>query len=273
MSDTSRPLPFLPAARGIFGLALDGMVWSRRSLLMAILLGLPVVFAALYRLSPLLDIPLRIPGFQVYGTIVSLYYVRAVVLPGVLPLAALFYATALVADEVEDRTITYLLTRPVRRSSILVGKFAAYMVTTLALSLPPLVVSFFALASAGGGPGVGALAPHLFRDMGVVALTLLAYGALFTLLGTALRRPLILGLLFLFLWELVSNVAGYMPRLTLAGYLRSLVSYRPPEEGFAALFGQVLPTALCLEVLGIASLAFLAAAAWIFSQKEFVLDQ
>ena len=37
------------AARGVFDLALEGMVWSRRSLLMAVLLGLPVVFGVLYR--------------------------------------------------------------------------------------------------------------------------------------------------------------------------------------------------------------------------------
>ena len=48
-----------------------------------------------------------------------------------LPLAALFYATSLVADEVEGRTLTYLLTRPITRASILAGKFAAYLATTL----------------------------------------------------------------------------------------------------------------------------------------------
>jgi ABC-2 type transport system permease protein len=266
--DTSRPVPFLPAARGVFGLTLEGMVWSRRTLLMAVLLGLPMLLAVVYRAALAARTAARFSGFDAYGTLVALYYVR-----NVLPLAALFYATALIADEVEGKTITYLLTRPIQRPAILVGKFAAYLVTTLCLTLPPLVITFFVMVTAGGGAGLGAYVPHLFQDMGVLALTLLAYGALFTLLGVMLRRPMIVGLLFLFFWELLANVPGYMPRLTLTAYLRSLVSYRPAQEGFAEVFGQVLPTALCLEVLGVASALFLAAAAWIFSQREFVLDQ
>jgi ABC-2 type transport system permease protein len=268
MRDPSRPLPFLPAARGVFGLSLEGMIWSRRSLVMAILLGLPVLLALLYRVALAAKTAARFSGFDAYGTLVALYYVR-----NVLPLAALFYATALVADEVEGKTITYLLTRPIRRPAILAGKFAAYLVTTLCLTLPALVITFFLMVTARGTAGVGAYVPNLFRDMGVLGLTLLAYGALFTLMGVMLRRPMILGLLFLFVWELMANLPGYMPRLTLTAYLRSLVSYRPPQEGFGEIFGQVLPAALCLEVLGIASALFLAGAAWIFSQREFVLDQ
>jgi ABC-2 type transport system permease protein len=261
-------MPFLPAARGVFGLSLEGMIWSRRSLVMAILLGLPVLLAVLYRVALAAKTAARFSGFDAYGTLVALYYVR-----NVLPLAALFYATALVADEVEGKTITYLLTRPIRRPAILAGKFAAYLVTTLCLTLPALVITFFLMVTARGTSGVGAYVPNLFRDMGVLALTLLAYGALFTLMGVMLRRPMILGLLFLFVWELMANLPGHMPRLTLTAYLRSLVSYRPPQEGLGEIFGQVLPTALCLEVLGIASALFLAGAAWIFSQREFVLDQ
>ena len=42
--------------------------------------------------------------------LVAVYYMR-----NVLPLVALFYATSLVADEVDGKTITYLLTRPITR--------------------------------------------------------------------------------------------------------------------------------------------------------------
>ena len=64
-------------------------------------------------------------------------------------------------------------------------------------------------------------------------LTLVAYGALFGLLGVLLKRPVIPGLLFLYGWELLANVPGYMPRFTLTAWLRSLVPYRPAEDGLA----------------------------------------
>ena len=70
------------------------------------------------------DVRAILRGFDLYGVIVALYYIR-----NALPLAALFYAVSLSADEVEDKTLTYLFTRPITRASILIGKFAAYMAT------------------------------------------------------------------------------------------------------------------------------------------------
>jgi ABC-type transport system involved in multi-copper enzyme maturation permease subunit len=269
--DTSQPLPFAQAARGVFDLSLEGMIWSRRSLLMAVLIGLPLLFALLFRAitaSGLTSELRTVHGFDLYGVLVTFYYVR-----NALPLVALFYATSLIADEIEGRTITYLLTRPIQRAAILFGKFAAYLATTLTLTLPPLLISFFLLGGDGGVRALAGHVPDLLTDMGVCALTLLAYGALFTLLGVLLRRPVIPGLLFLFIWELVANLPGYMPRFTLTAYLRSLLSHRPPAEGPAELFGQKLPALLCLETLSVTIVVLLAAAAWVFSRREYVLEQ
>ncbi len=268
MRDTTKPVPFLRAARGVFDLTLEGMVWSRRSLLMAILLALPILFALLYRGVLVARVPPEVTPFDFYGYIVALYYVR-----NVLPLAALFYASALIADEVEGKTITYLLTRPILRASILVGKFSAYLVATLTLILPTLVVTYFLLMTARGLSGIGATVPDLFKDMGVASLSLLVYGAFFALLGVLLKRPVIPGVLFLYVWELVANLPGYLPRFTLTVYLRSLISHRPAQEGISELFGQVLPTALCFEVLTALVVVFLGLALWIFSRREFVLEQ
>jgi ABC-type transport system involved in multi-copper enzyme maturation permease subunit len=267
MRDATRPLPMLFAARAVFGLSLDVMVLTRRSLLMAGLVGLPVAFALLYRGVLAARIPPQVGPMELYGAVVVLYYVGSV-----LPLVALFYATSLVADEVEGKTITYLLTRPVPRVAILAGKFAAYLVTTLSLALPCLVLTFLLLTSARRGV-LAAAAPELFRDAGVVALTLVSYGALFTLLGVLLKRPLIPGLLFVFVWEWVSKLPGYLPRLTLTAHLRSLLTHRPAEEGLAGLFGQALPAASSVAVLLVASAAFLALALWIFSTREYVIEQ
>src|SRR5262245_160529 len=266
--DVTRPVPFGRAARAVFDLALEGMVWSRRSLLMVVLVALPVLVAVAYRVGVAARLTASLTPFALYGDLVVFVYLR-----NILPLVALFYATALVADEVEGRTLTYLLTRPVPRPAILAGKFAAYAATTLSLALPAVLVTFFVLLTRSTGMGLGAAAPDLFRDIGVLALTLIAYGALFTLMGVLLKRPLIPGLLFLYLWELLANLPGYLPRLTLTAYLRSLVRHRPADEGLAEIFGQVLPALLCLEVLAAVVVVCLAAAAWIFSTREYVMDQ
>jgi ABC-2 type transport system permease protein len=269
MRDTSRPLPFAKGARAVFDLSLEGMVWSRRTLLMGLLVGLPVLVAIAYRVV-LATYPTArlLPATDLYAVIVALYWIR-----NVLPLAALFFATSLVADEVEGKTLTYLLTRPLTRPAIFAGKFVAYVVTTLSLALPAGVLTFFVLLSARGWAAVGPSAGDLFRDLGVMVLALVAYGASFGLLGVLLKRPVIPGLLFLYGWELMANLPGYLPRLTLTAWLRSLVHHRPAEEGIAGLFQQVLPGGQALAVLVGVSAVSLAAAAWIFSTREYVLEQ
>ncbi len=268
MRDETRPVPFLPAARAAFSLSLDSGLLSRRSLVMALLVGLPVVFAVVYRVALHSRLPPELTGFDFYSRIVLFYWVR-----NVLPLCALFYGSALIADEVEGKTITFLLARPAPRAALLAGKFAGYLVTGLAIALPALLLTFALLCSVQGYESLRAHLPDLFRDAGVAALTLVAYGALFTLFGVLLRRPLILGLLFLFGWELLANLPGYLPRLTLSAWLRSLVPYNPPAEGLGEMFAQMLPVLTSLIVLGCVSAAALAAALWIFSRREYVLDQ
>jgi ABC-2 type transport system permease protein len=267
MRDTTRPVPFLPSARAVFGISLEGMLWSRRSFVLGLLLAIPVLIAIVYRLVLAARMPAEITGFHLYGYLVALFWVR-----NALPLAALFYATALIADEVEGRTLTYLLTRPVERRAILAGKFGAYLVTTLSLALPAAILTFFLLATSKGVT-LSASVPDLFRDLGVLSLTLVVYGALFALMGVLMKRPLIPGLLFLFVWELVANLPGYMPRFTVTAWLRSLVTHRPAGRGMSEIFGQVLPTGLSLGVLAGMTVVFLFLAIWIFSRREYVLDQ
>jgi ABC-2 type transport system permease protein len=269
MRDPSRPLPFLTAARAVFDLALEGMIWTRRSLLMGLLVAMPVAFAVFYRIVLVARTEIRpVTPQDLYAVIVAVYWIR-----NVLPLAALFYATSLIADEVEGRTLTYLVTRPLTRASIFAGKFAAYVATTFSLALPAGVITFFLLLTTRGVSGLGAAAGDLFRDLGVMALTLVVYGACFALLGVLLKRPVIPGLLFLYGWELLANLPGYLPRFTLTAWLRSLVHHHPAEEGLAGLFQQVLPADQSLAVLVLASAAFLAGASWIFSVREYVLEQ
>jgi hypothetical protein len=120
---------------------------------------------------------------------------------------------------------------------------------------------------------VSANVPDLLRDLGAVALGLVVYGAFFTLLGVLLRRPVIPGLFFIFVWELVANFPGYMPRFTITGWLRSIVTHRPPAEGFFQVFSQALPTGLSVVVLCALTAIFLILALRIFSSREYVLEQ
>jgi len=64
---------------------------------------------------------------------------------------ALFYGTSVTAEEVENRTLSYLLTRPVPKPAIVLGKFAAYAALMFAMVAVGLGISFFILNAARMG--------------------------------------------------------------------------------------------------------------------------
>jgi len=53
-----------------------------------------------------------------------------------VPVLAVFYGTSLIADEIEDKTITYLFTRPIPRGAVMAGKYLAYLACTSLVVLP-----------------------------------------------------------------------------------------------------------------------------------------
>ncbi|MEJ5171938.1 MAG: ABC transporter permease, partial [Fimbriimonadales bacterium] len=91
----------------------------------------------------------------------------------VLPLAAAVFATAVVGQEVEQKTIVYLLTRPVGRPTLLLSRAAAATLVVYAIAAACALT--VALATRFG-PGV---AGSLARDLVALAVGSLAYVGLF----------------------------------------------------------------------------------------------
>ena len=69
------------------------------------------------------------------------------------------------------------------------------------------------------------------------------------------------------------SVCVRLPRFTLTAWLRSLTHHHPAQEGLFGMFGETLSAPLSLLVLVTVTLLCLAAAAAIFSKREYVLEQ
>ena len=76
----------------------------------------------------------------IFGVMIWMLFLRFIV-----PVLGVFYGTSLMADEVEDKTITYLFTRPIPRGAVLVGKYLAYLVCTTLVVLPSVMLVYFLL--------------------------------------------------------------------------------------------------------------------------------
>jgi ABC-2 type transport system permease protein len=116
------------------------------------------------------------------------------------------------------------------------------------------------------------------KDLGILALGLAAYGALFALIGAVLKRPLVIGLVFAFGWEQVAMVMpGYLRRFTLAYYLQALVPHAMPSDGVLSLLQSVfqdVPSATTsLFWLLVAMVVSLGLAMRVIERREYVLEQ
>ena len=268
----------LTSAMRVFDLSLGQMLWSRRSVFLAVLLGGPVLLATVLRIvSTLYATGFKINGAEsagasIFGMMIWLLYIRFIV-----PVLGVFYGTALIADEVEEKTITYLFTRPVPRRAVLLGKYFAYLACTVLLVLPSVMLVFFLIVPTGGS-AIAAAFPALVSDLGMLAAGLAAYGALFALVGTRLKRPLIIGLVFSFGWEPIVLLApGYVKRATVAYYLQGLVTHQMPQDSATSLLFQIFHEvpSVVTSMAGLASIVIVSL--WLAGQavenREYVLEQ
>ena len=168
-------------ARQLFG--------RRRALLLAVLAFIPVAVALLYRFgSDHVDPP---------PVIFAPDMLDGLILAVVLPLIALVFGTAALGAEIEDGTAVHLLTKPIARSRILLVKIGVAAGATMALTLPPTLIA--ALITLGGDDPYGLTAGFVLA----VAVGAIAYAALFVALSVFTSRALLIGLVYVFVWEAI----------------------------------------------------------------------
>ena len=296
MSETAAAIPpprralppapgFIASAFRIFDLSLNEMLWSRRTIFMALLVGAPVLFALLVRGLVFLGAPIfeqnqvrngmrqtiLVPGPVVFGYVMWMLYLTVIV-----PILGVFYGTSLMADEVEDKTITYLFARPIRRGAVLLGKYLAYVVCTVFVVLPSVVIVYLLIVPINGSLGGSFI--DLLKDLALLTMGLAVYGAVFAFIGAKLKRPLLVGLMFIFGWEpAVMAFPGYLKRFTVSYYIQGLVPHAIPNTGVVSaiqgLFREVPTLWTSLFWLTLIWFVFLALGAWVVERREYVLEQ
>ena len=276
---TSRPLPPAPSvftsALRVMDLSIGEMLWSRRTVFMALIVSAPVLISLIIRALVGLGAPLfeqtRMTGPAIFGMMIWIFYLRFIV-----PVLGVFYGTSLIADEIEDKTITYLFTRPISKGSVLLGKYLAYLVCTVFVVLPSVVLVYLLIVPMQGSLGGSFL--DLLKDLALLALGLAVYGAVFAFIGGKFRRPLLIGLIFVFGWEQAALVfPGYLKYYTVAFYVQALVPHAMPNDSaLSMLQGMFRQTpGLLTSLLGLFLIwgVSLWTAAWVVERKEYVLEQ
>ncbi len=206
-------------------------------------------------------------------------------LMGLVPLVCMVHGTALIGAEVEARTIVYLITRRMRRSTVLLVKYVA-TAFVLAVLCDLAMLGLYLCALAGRGlPAMVANtklaewnpAGELGCYLAVVPLAVMGFLAIFSLIGLLTARPLGTSVAYLVLVELIlSNIPVRARVFSLMHQLRvTMVDaipgisrlYEVPRELHEELYGggvSALP-----ELFGVVAVA-LALSCVLMTMRELV---
>lgn len=156
-----------------------------------------------------------------------------------LPITVMVLATGAFGNEVEDRTLSLLTTKPVPRWTIVLAKFAASVVVAAPLAA---VVAAVITAMDADGTGNAPLAAAVGVVVGVVA-----YTSAFTWLGLLTTRALGFGLVYVLLWEaLITTFLSGTRYLSIRSYIFGTA------YGINDVFGEDLTIALVPSLVGAA---------------------
>src|SRR5437867_5448422 len=250
--------------------ALATLFLSKKTIFVVLISRVVLGMAGLCRLVLTYNwIPAPFTPAQVFSTLMSTAVIHFMVV-----FVSLFYGTALISEEVEGKTLTYLFLRPIPKPAIMVGKYLALVWTSVLLVLPTVVFSYLILYLRDDLRPFWEDVGVLGKDMGIVFLALLAYGAFFSLLGAWLKHPILAGLIYSFGWEgLVSYLPGFTRKLTVTHYIQSIFPHENAPASLAMLFGERTQAPEAVSMLLLMTALFLAAACLVLREKEYVLEQ
>lgn len=186
------------------------------------------------------------------------------------PLLALFFAGMLVAEDIETRTMPYILTRPVPRSAWVIGRFCAFMIVSSIILLSSAILTF---AASSVHEKLSITNPIdlllLVHYLGVMVMALLAYGAFAVFLGAFTKRPIVYGVILLYGWQqLATQIPGLVDFFTIKKYTdgllpimatqRNIVEIQTALGSFQREVFQVSATKSIMALLLITSVSLLA---------------
>jgi ABC-type transport system involved in multi-copper enzyme maturation permease subunit len=201
-------------------------------------------------------------GYDVFNTVAPQLYIIVII-----PLITILYSISVVREDIENHNIVYLISRPISKAEILMFKFKGFFISTWLLISVSMIISFIIISFSEPGK---AIQFELLTDLLFIStLNILVYGALFFIFTLITSYPIILSLLFVFVWEnIISSLPSVLNRISISYWIKSLGYRLLPDVGITNVY---LPLSIfeSTMVLIISTIAFLIIALYLFYNKQF----
>jgi ABC-2 type transport system permease protein len=221
---SARPLP--PKTRAITNrgltliwLTMRTILFDKKTILVIIMLLALLAIPAKWLSEPPNDE--EGAALQAFLMIVVVLYLQFIVL-----YVCLLYGSSIITSEVEDRTLTYILSRPITKLEIILFKYIGYVISVFLLFALPTVLNYLMLAPyEDGASGLSSNADFLAFSLGGMFMGIMAWGAFFMMLATMVKNPLMPGLVYCLFWEsLIANIGGNISKFTLTYQIRTFIA-------------------------------------------------
>ncbi|MBU8872030.1 MAG: ABC transporter permease [Gemmatimonadales bacterium] len=265
------PMPSLGAILWIAWFSFREMARRRRLISLGLINLLPVMVVASIRIW------FPDEGITAQQQLASLSHDTFITF--LIPIVALAVGVSAIGEQVEDGTIVFMWTRPIRRRAIFLGRLlAAQTVSWLLLSLS-LVLCFIVMVSEGPQIITWEFLRLYFQTFLIIGLGTFTYAALFATMGTFFKKPVLPAIIFAFGWEnLVANIPARIQEWSLSFHLQNLVD-RPPVDttDLPGILGALLATVIqrdpvpklqSIAVLLVVMVVATILGIWLLRQKE-----
>ena len=265
------PLPSIQAVLWIAWFSLREMARRRRLISLGLINLLPVLVVAAIRIW--------FPGQGITAQTQLAGLTHETFIPFLVPIVAMAVGVSAIGEQVEDGTIVYSWTRPIRRRAIYLGRLLAAQAVAAAMLSGSLVLCFLVMVSGGLQVITWKFLQLYLVTFAIIALGAYAYTAVFAAMGTWFKKPVFPAIIFAFGWEnLVANVPARVQELSLRFHLQNLVD-RPAADtsDLPGLLGAILTAAAQREpvprlqsvlVLVVVGLIAAAVGVWLLKHKE-----
>ena len=182
-----------------------------------------------------------------------------------MPVMAMIYGSSLVRDEMDDRSITAVVTSPMNR---MVTFVAYYLGMAISVSLIMLLIVTAGYLSYFGSVGLDGTGDIIGSMAALMVIGAFAYSALFIMISVLLSKPIFFGLFYAFIWEgFIGSIPGRISWLSIKHYIRSLGSHWISSGDISTYDGHSVSDAAWILV--IISIVVFVIGAIVFREKEF----
>jgi len=210
--------------RSILNLSLRQLSGRWRLLLITLLAALPVALGSIVSALSGDDAE---SGRDFINVIID-----GMIISATMPVVMMVLATAAFGHELDDRTLSYLVLKPVPRSMIVLPKILASVIIGGSLMTVSVIV---AVLLGPEGSGQAAVAAGVGLLIGIIT-----YATIFTWAGLMSSRALGFALIYVFLWEaIVTSILGGARYLSVRGYILAII-HGIDGDGFAAFHARAI---------------------------------